>query len=127
MLREAPPVQGFYKCAPGAAIAEAMMRLEEEFATKTTEGSSDANIAEDGLGQHATLECEIPRNSIPEEARIRFVGIFRPKDTPWRIGEHDIGKWGRSADQLYMTFSRACYDPDLQSWRRTEDMVPLDY
>lgn len=127
MLREAPPVQGFYKCAPGIAIAQAMMELEEEFAAAITESSPGANTADKTQGQNSKPDCETSGNSIPEEARIRFVGIFRPSDTPWRIGEHDIGKWNRSAEQLFMTFSRPCYDLDSQTWRRTEDMVPLDF
>ncbi|KAF7587877.1 hypothetical protein BBP40_006613 [Aspergillus hancockii] len=108
LLQKSPPVQGFYKCSPGSAIAEKVLQIEEDLSQ--LEGETASNT--DGLNDvvirgnvQSALDYDSPKevastphsallgslrggltdegtkrtpNLIPEKARIAFVGIFRP-------------------------------------------------
>ncbi|KAF7171070.1 hypothetical protein CNMCM6106_005550 [Aspergillus hiratsukae] len=137
LLRKAPPVQGLYKCPPGATLAEAFMRLEESGhpecagsygeSTRYDDTTLTSSVSE---GQHAMSESEttIPlAGLIPEESRIHGYCVFRPRDDPWPLGDLDISKWNRGPDQIYLKFSRNRFDENTKTWRMVHDIVPIDY
>ncbi|KAL3488831.1 hypothetical protein BJX62DRAFT_253011 [Aspergillus germanicus] len=131
LLQRAPPMQGFYKCAPGIALAGKIMHLEEGFAKqlllkKGTEHSKARHLPtppHDDPDDNFNVELL----EIPEEARIRHYSVFRPRDQPFLLGPHDVSKWDRGADQLFMRFAR--YQPDSAYWESlglTDEIVPME-
>ncbi|RHZ43043.1 Zn(II)2Cys6 transcription factor domain-containing protein [Aspergillus thermomutatus] len=140
LLKRAPPIQGLYKCPPGATLAEALMRLEESASVRAGSrecaGSYDESTRYDELTRLYTFpqntssesESTIPLAAlIPEESRIHGYCVFRPRDDPWPLGDLDISKWNRSSDQIYLKFSRNRYDENTKTWRLVHDIVPMDY
>ncbi|KAL2839595.1 hypothetical protein BJY01DRAFT_27503 [Aspergillus pseudoustus] len=130
LLQKAPPMQGFYKCAPGIALAGKIMQLEEGFARqilidKRAQDSESCHLPtppydDTDDGNSDCLE-------IPEEARIRHYSVFRPRDQPFLLGPHDVSQWERGSDQLYMRFTR--YRPDCaywEEWGLTDEIVPME-
>ncbi|KAJ5621884.1 hypothetical protein N7528_005116 [Penicillium herquei] len=64
---------------------------------------------------------------IPQEARIRPHGIFRPRDGyPPGKTRDDFAHWGRGNDQFYMEFSWNECDESDQTWRMVFGYVPID-
>ncbi|KAJ5707876.1 hypothetical protein N7488_007677 [Penicillium malachiteum] len=64
---------------------------------------------------------------IPQEARIRPHGIFRPRDGyPPGKTRDDFAHWGRGDDQFYMEFSWNECDESDQTWRTVFGYVPID-
>ncbi|KAJ5091354.1 hypothetical protein NUU61_006224 [Penicillium alfredii] len=124
LLRQAPPMQGFYKCTPAAALAEAIMQLEEGFSLALRGSSQDV----DGI-----TSAEVPgpvhesmSAFIPEEARVHFIGVFRPQDgLPPGVLEDDLAKWNRGPDQLFLEFARQQHDLSSNSWRLVSQCVPV--
>ena len=155
LLRLSPPVQGFYKCAPGAVLAQRISELEDELSVSMTKGPeiqpgvrspASARTTDDSCRRLDNLSPETPEfvlphtlktpphspdhtptTIIPNNARIRFIGIFRPRETPWHVGDHDLSKWNRGPDQLFMKFMRNRYNTVNGSWQRVDDIVPIDY
>ncbi|RHZ68351.1 hypothetical protein CDV55_107157 [Aspergillus turcosus] len=143
LLRKAPPMQGLYKCPPGATLAEAFMRLEESGSVfdasspKCAESYGESTRRSDDLDRMSTVpEEQYARNEsetiplaalIPEEYRIHGYCVFRPRDDPWPLGDLDISKWNRGPDQIYLKFSRNRFDENAMTWRMVHDIVPIDY
>ncbi|KAL2870298.1 Zn(II)2Cys6 transcription factor domain-containing protein [Aspergillus lucknowensis] len=132
LLRKAPPMQGFHKTAPGLAIAAKVMQLEEEFSKNMhVENASEAqNPGKYHLPTPPHDDKEEGRPNpmrIPEEARVRHYCVFRPRDQPFLLGPHDVRKWNRSPDQLYIRFTRNRRDPVNETlWHLTDECVPMD-
>ncbi|KAL2797934.1 hypothetical protein BJX66DRAFT_323088 [Aspergillus keveii] len=133
LLQRAPPMQGFYKCAPGIALAGKIMQLEEGFAKqlcieeRRKPKERESNHLPTPPYDHTNDECNSGVLEIPEEARIRHYSVFRPRDQPFLLGPHDVSKWDRGADQLFMRFAR--YQPDSaywENWGLTDEIVPME-
>jgi hypothetical protein len=133
LLQRAPPMQGFYKCAPGIALAGKIMQFEEGFAKqlcieeRRKPKERESNHLPTPPYDHTNDECNFGVLEIPEEARIRHYSVFRPRDQPFLLGPHNVSKWDRGADQLFMRFAR--YQPDLaywESWGLTDEIVPME-
>ncbi|KAJ6018243.1 hypothetical protein N7451_001622 [Penicillium sp. IBT 35674x] len=64
---------------------------------------------------------------IPQEARIRPHGIFRPRDgLPPEITKEDIAHWGRRSDQYFLQFSWNQCDPSSETWEMVFGCIPID-
>jgi hypothetical protein len=64
---------------------------------------------------------------IPQEARIRPHGIFRPRDGfPPGLTETDVARWGQHRDQYFMQFSWNQCDPSNETWEMVFGCVPID-
>jgi hypothetical protein len=145
LLRKAPPMQGLYKCPPGATLAEAFMRLEEsgdvfDVLSPERAGSYGYGNSTHRYGEFRMHTISEERNSrtdsestiplavlIPEETRIHGYCVFRPRDDPWPLGDLDISQWNRGPDQIYLKFSRNRFDENTKTWRMVHDIVPIDY
>ncbi|KAL4922472.1 hypothetical protein BDW62DRAFT_197143 [Aspergillus aurantiobrunneus] len=128
LLQKAPPVQGFYKCAPGLMLAGKVMELEEGFSKQML--SSSKQSGDNSLPTppyENSKEDAIQVTTIPEEARIQHYGVFRPRDQPFMLGPHDVSMWNRGPDQLFMRFTRNRRDPvDRSVWYLSDECVPMD-
>ncbi|KAL3471535.1 hypothetical protein BJX99DRAFT_237318 [Aspergillus californicus] len=116
LLQKAPPLQGFYKCAPGTMLATKVMQLEEMFSRHillnaiSTPGDDNLKIT-----------------TIHEEARIQDYCIFLPHYQPFLLGPHDVSGWGRGSEQLFMRFSRNRRIPGKDGgWCLSDECVPMD-
>ncbi|KAL4804313.1 hypothetical protein BDV18DRAFT_166107 [Aspergillus unguis] len=121
LLRRAPPLQGFYKCTPGLTLASKIMELEEGISRALLHQKNESSGNEEG-GE----EIELTAKLIPEEARIQHYAVFRPRDQPHILGFHDIQKWKRGPEQLFLRFTRGKWDHDTQTWGLTDECVPMD-
>lgn len=119
LLRLAPPIQGFFKCAPVALLSEMLMKLEEGYGLAVRENTAALSQTIEATTSQAAL--------IPEEARIHDYGIFRPNEwqPPW-ITEEDLAAFSLSPNQLYLGFSRNQYDKESSRWRPTYQCIPLE-
>ncbi|KAL2811530.1 hypothetical protein BJX63DRAFT_399152 [Aspergillus granulosus] len=130
LLQIAPPMQGFYKCAPGIALAGKIMQLEEGFARQILADKQAKQLESYHLPTPPYEDAEerkVVILEIPEEARIRHYTVFRPRDQPFLLGPHDVSKWDRGLDQLFMRFTR--YRPDSadwEGWGLTDEIVPME-
>lgn len=125
LLREAPQMQGLFKCTPSVLLAEAFMNLEEGYsmaiprsAQSVSEGLEDNISVNRGAGTLPPV--------IPEEARIHFYCVFRPSE--WRpagVNEEDIVKFGCSSYQLFLQFSRNHFDVQRQIWVQIFECIPF--
>ncbi|KAJ5756377.1 hypothetical protein N7533_005920 [Penicillium manginii] len=108
LLRQAPPMQGFFKCTPVAHLSENFMNLEESYGIAIRELTGDHSVA------------------VPEEARICHYGVFRPQDgLPPGILEEDWARYGCGPGQLFLKFSRNHFDAVNNTWGLITQVVPL--
>lgn len=108
LLRQAPPMQGFFKCTPVAHLSENFMKLEESYGKAIRESTGDHSV------------------DIPEEARICHYGVFRPQDgLPPGIVEEDCARYGCGPEQLFLGFSRNHFDTVNNTWGLITQVVPL--
>ncbi|KAJ5332805.1 uncharacterized protein N7506_006588 [Penicillium brevicompactum] len=131
LSKKAPPVQGFYKCLPGIALAEHLMAIEEDYSAQISRAASQngspevlhsANFEDDGGHDLELLAL------IPEEARICDAGVFQPKNgIPPDVSEVNISKWNRGPDQLFISFRRLSCGRGSGTWVIVHDCVPLDF
>ncbi|KAJ5531954.1 hypothetical protein N7494_008506 [Penicillium frequentans] len=64
---------------------------------------------------------------IPQEARIRPHGVFRPQDGfPPEITKEDIAHWGRRSDQYFLQFSWNQCDSSSETWEMVFGCIPID-
>lgn len=119
LLRLAPPIQGFFKCAPVALLSEVLMKLEEGYGLAVGENTATLSRNVEATTSQAAL--------IPEEARIHDYGIFRPNEwqPPW-ITEQHLAAFSLSPNQLYLGFSRNQYDKESRTWRPIYQCIPLE-
>lgn len=65
---------------------------------------------------------------VPEEARIRPHGVFRPRDGfPPGTTKHDLTRWGGSLDQTFLQFSRTEHDRSTDTWQVIYSHIPIDF
>ncbi|KAL4984718.1 hypothetical protein BDW68DRAFT_166571 [Aspergillus falconensis] len=139
LLRIAPPMQGFSKAQVGLALAGRIMQLEEGFARDMLSKTLRPEVENRGAlltpPYDSTAEKEGPEMAatdidifVPEEARIQHYAVFRPRDQPHVLGphEHDISKWGRSPDQLFLRFTRNQWDEEIGAWVLSDECVPMN-
>ncbi|OQE28045.1 hypothetical protein PENFLA_c005G03335 [Penicillium flavigenum] len=129
LLRLAPPIQGFFKCAPVALLSEALMKLEEGDSLALRQENTVAPSHE-VLGNNPITRLEATGSQaalIPEEARIHDYSIFRPNEwqPPW-ITEEDIAPFPHGPNQLYLGFSRNQYDKESNTWQPIFQCIPLE-
>lgn len=134
LLRRAPQVQGVYKLPPAVRFSEKVIILEETYeSTKNTEqaiatASIDYQSHIREKSSDASSSTDMPTGVlIPEEARIRPIGIFRPREgIPPEIMEEDVAKWNASLDQDFLRFTRNKYE-DSGIWQIVHECVPIDF
>lgn len=127
LLRQAPPMQGFFKCTPVALLAESLARIEESYAQMMREAKSYRDLAETPTSVTGALSMQTPPELIPEEARVSFCGVFRPANGfPPGITESDVDRWSRGPDQLYLNYSRHTLDATSNTWQQIFEIVPLE-
>ncbi|KAJ5373152.1 transcriptional regulator family: Fungal Specific TF [Penicillium concentricum] len=135
LLRLAPPIQGFFKCAPVALLLEMLMKLEEGYSLalrqETTVTISHKVLVKNVIDlpppitTHETIGSQAAL--IPEEARVHEYGIFRPNEwQPAWITEEDLAPFPHGPNQLFLGFSRNQYDKESSSWRPIFQCIPLE-
>ncbi|CAG8890842.1 unnamed protein product [Penicillium egyptiacum] len=129
LLRLAPPIQGFFKCAPVALLSEVLMKLEEGYSPALGQENTVA-LSHKVLDNNPVTTHEATGSQaalIPEEARIRDYSIFRPNEwqPPW-ITEEDIATFPHGPNRLYLGFSRNKYDKESSTWQPTFQCIPLE-
>lgn len=141
LLHRAPPVQGFYQCSIGTAIGERIMELEESYGTNLITSQQTGNTLNStyehcpSLGLVGGLDSPLTvdpiyqtTESIPEEARIGPITLFRPRDgLPKGTTLEDITEWNRGSDQVFLRFSRNERSLSNESWRMAYQYVPFDH
>ncbi|KAJ5658843.1 transcriptional regulator family: Fungal Specific TF [Penicillium longicatenatum] len=133
LLRQAPPLQGFFKCAPSTLMAASFMTMEESYTPVFK--SVNATVAEriengnpGGLpGSLPMVNVADPQDiQVPEEARIHYYCIFRPKEwCPPGVALGEVAKFGCGPDQLFLRFSRNHFDTNSKTWREIFECIPL--
>ncbi|KAF7161602.1 hypothetical protein CNMCM5623_007137 [Aspergillus felis] len=132
LLRQAHQVVGLYKREIGVTMGERIMTLEEMYGTAISAGQSPFSMDFDlGASPYPTLtemETRTPAVLIPGEARIKPLGVFRPRDGyPPGTTEEDMAKLSRSPDQTFLHFSRNERDPSNNMWQTIYGYVPIDF
>ncbi|KAL4813591.1 hypothetical protein BDW67DRAFT_192755 [Aspergillus spinulosporus] len=138
LLGIAPPMQGFSKAQVGLALAGRIAELEEGFARDmlskmpSPEGENGEALLTPPYDSTEGKEAPKPTVKktdlyIPEEARIQHYSVFRPRDQPHVLGPHghDISKWGRSPDRLFLRFTRNRWDEEIGGWVLSDECVPM--
>lgn len=137
LLRIAPPMQGFSKAQVGLALAGRIAELEEGFArdllskTPSPQGENGRALLTspyDSIeGKEAPTTVKKTDPHIPEEARIQHYAVFRPRDQPHILGphEHDMPRWGKSPDQLFLRFTRNQWNEESGGWVLSDECVPM--
>lgn len=139
LLRRAPQVQGVYKLPPAVTLGEKVIVLEETYGSaldaaqgmtsSTIPGSADALAHSRGKSSDGSSSMDISREVlVPEEARIRPIGIFRLREgIPPEIVDEDVAKWNASLDQEFLRFTRNKYNMDSGTWQIVHECVPIDF
>lgn len=129
LLQLAPPIQGFFKCAPVALLSEVLMKLEEGYSLAQGEEKTVA-LSHKVLNNNPITTNEATGSQaalIPEEARIHDYSIFRRNEwQPLWITEEDLAPFPRDPNQLYLGFSRNQYDKESSTWRPVFQCIPLE-
>ncbi|OQE26686.1 hypothetical protein PENSTE_c005G03881 [Penicillium steckii] len=133
LLRQTPPIQAFFTCAPAALIAEKCMHLEENFglsiaftrgpnvscpSRKCSLSDYSSNVA---LGHESASELSF---HVPEEARICYTNVLQPRN------EHSPGAHGGIAGDMNDLFRilevfRNHFDEASNKWRMVSQCVSL--
>lgn len=138
LLQSTHKVQGLSKLQHGTALVEKIITLEEAHATLPAQ--EPAILYSDMASPSSPLKAPLVLSSpsppltvdlehhslfIPQEARIRPHGVFRPADGyPPGTCKEDFAHWGRSEEQFYMEFSwNECHGDE---WRMAFGYVPID-
>jgi hypothetical protein len=126
LLRQAPPMQGFFKCTPVALLAGNLMRLEEGYARVMREVKLERQAFDSPTSKAGALSIQNTPDFIPEKARLSFCGVFRPANGfPPNVTESDVVGWGRGPDQLFLHYSRQNFDATSGAWQQVSEIVPL--
>jgi hypothetical protein len=131
LLQQGPPVQGFYKCSPGAALAGALMALEEKQSIQLAETMDQSHTARVSgiINSDNYYDFTLPLSAvIPEEARICYVGVFKlGNGIPHNVSQENVEKWNRGPEQLFVSFRRLRRDHESDKWESIHDCVPLEF
>jgi hypothetical protein len=144
LLRRAPQVEGFYGNSTITVSAEAIMFIEEALAVAITAlrnqhggevGEVDTsrisifdvhNFTVAGEGQETALPT-LTVADIPEEARIKPLVPFRPRDgIPPGLTREDVERWGRAGDCWFLLFSRLDRHLGDAGWKEVFDCIPAE-
>jgi hypothetical protein len=135
LLRQEPPIQAFFTCAPVAELADKCMELEETYGlsnglaydSQVSQVASNRNISVplppsslelQSRGEYPTL--------IPEEARVCYYNVFRPRDGhPLGMSDPDIAAHSLGPDQVILEVFRNNFDVVSNTWRLVSDYIPL--
>ncbi|KAJ5574866.1 transcriptional regulator family: Fungal Specific TF [Penicillium hetheringtonii] len=127
LLRQAPPIQAFFTCAPAASLAEKCMHLEEDY-------SRSIALTRDPQASYPSPECSISDYSpepvgelsslVPEEARICYSNVLRPQNGPSPGAEGGIAEDLHGSNQTLEVF-RNHFDEVSNTWRIVSQCVPL--
>lgn len=138
LLQSTHKIQGLSKLQHGTALVEKIIALEEAHATLPSQEPTilyndmaspsspfKAPIVLSSPSPPLTVDLEHQSVFIPQEARIRPHGVFRPVDGyPAGTCKEDFLHWGRSEEQFYMEFSWNECQGD--GWRMVFGYVPID-
>jgi hypothetical protein len=132
LLRQSHQVEGLYKRDIGATMGERIMTLEEMYGTAISESQSPFSMDfKPGASPYPTLTEEKTRPPavlVPGEARIKPLGVFRPRDGyPPGTTEEDMAKLSRSRDQTFLHYSRNERDPSNNTWQTIYGYAPIDF
>lgn len=124
LLRKSPPVQSFYKCATGVMLAGKIIEQEEALSRDILHERAQLH----GNGTISTTSVDGSEvTKIPEEARIHHYAVFRPRDQPFLLGPHDVSKWNRNPEQLFMRYTWYRSDPhDESALHLMDECVPME-
>ncbi|KAL3447690.1 hypothetical protein BJX65DRAFT_307751 [Aspergillus insuetus] len=154
LLRRAPQVEGFYGNSTITVSAEAIMVIEESLAVAITAlrdqhagevvdtsriSIFNANRFTVASESQETALPTLTVAGIPEEARIKPLVPFRPRDgIPPGLTREDVGRWGRPGDAWFLLFSRLDRDRGRDqdghsadgdangAWREVFDCIPAE-
>ncbi|KAL4861220.1 hypothetical protein BDV12DRAFT_180585 [Aspergillus spectabilis] len=148
LMSKAPQVQGFYGKPFAIAFSQRIMDVEESLALAMKAGpmtpvsmESDVqcrSLSPQNYGNGAICTMHTPNSppdvrlmltgvDIPEEARIKPYGIFRPRDgIPPQTPVEQVVKWNVSPDQTLLQFSRTIGSPEDRTWQVVHECVPID-
>ncbi|KAF7113642.1 hypothetical protein CNMCM5793_002998 [Aspergillus hiratsukae] len=129
LLRQSHQVEGLYKRDIGATMGESIMVLEEMYGTATNAALSSPFGMDFNFGASPTkMETRPPAVLVPGEARIKPLGVFRPRDGyPPGTTEEDMAELSRSRDQTFLHFSRNERDPSNNTWQTIYGYAPIDF
>jgi hypothetical protein len=153
LLRRAPQVEGFYGNGTITVSAEAIMVIEESLvvainAVRERNPGGNADTSHISIfdvngfsvtreGQNTALPVRVPTTlavaDIPDEARIKPLVPFRPRDgIPPGLTNKHVERWGRAGDCWFLLFSRLDRDrgreggPGDAAWREVFDCIPAE-
>lgn len=128
-----PPMQGFFKCTLVALLAEILMKLEEGFTLALREMANSRSTNSPGgnikLADHKVSEHENTAYLLllPKEARICGYGVFRTRTgLPLGIKENEVARWARNPDQIFLEFTKNCFDAGTVTWKPYSECIPLE-
>ncbi|PKX94124.1 uncharacterized protein P174DRAFT_406521 [Aspergillus novofumigatus IBT 16806] len=132
LLRQSHQVEGLYKRDIGATMGERIMMLEETYGTAMNAVQSLVSMDfKPGASPYPTLADEktgTPAVLVPGEARIKPLGVFRPRDGyPPGTTLEDMAKLSRNRNQTFLHFSRNERDPSNNTWRTIYGYAPIDF
>ncbi|KAJ5476236.1 transcriptional regulator family: Fungal Specific TF [Penicillium sp. IBT 31633x] len=134
LLKQAPSMQGFFKCTPVALLAENLMKLEESFSLALGEKAANRKLPSSpldiinpaGLSSSKQEATGIYPAFVPEEARICGYGVFKPGNgLPAGIKKEDITRWGLDSDRLFLQVTRNRLDAATVTWEAYSECMPL--
>lgn len=133
LLRQSHQVEGLYKRDIGATMGERIMALEETYgktmnAAPGSPFNMDSNLDARPYPPLTEMETRTPAVLVPGEARIKPLGVFRPRDGyPHGLTEEDMAELSRSRDQTFLHFSRNERDPSNNTWQTIYGYAPIDF
>lgn len=139
LLRRTHRVYGLYKRDEGAALAEAIMMFEESHAIEMSKASSTTNDQLSILNSTSALDAspsppasekdaQMSQVIIPQDARIRPHGVFRPREgLPPEATADDNILWKGRENHLFMQYSWNQYDRQSNTWTRIYGYVPIGF
>ncbi|CAI7622951.1 unnamed protein product [Penicillium pancosmium] len=135
LLRRTHRLYGLYKRDEGAALAETIMMIEERQAIEMSIAPStisgqlsilNSTLTASPSPPPSEVDIRTPGLVIPQGARIRPHGVFRPRDgCPPEATEKDIAAWKRNDEQPIMQYSWNEYDQASNMWTRVYGYAPL--
>lgn len=127
LLRQAPPMQAFFKCTPVALLAKNLAKIEEDYAQMMRKVESYRGLPDIRLSATGAALMRTMPELLPMEARVSFRGVFRPTNGfPPGITDSDVKRWARAPDQLYLNYSRHTFDPLHNTRQQVSEIVPLE-
>jgi hypothetical protein len=156
MLRRAHQVLGLHDRDKGIVLIEAIVTIEENNGKpidKAQSMSSPVNTQADNMLQYQPdsgdvtksnmplislaagpyptppeLQTRAPEVLVPQEARIKPLGVFRPRDGyPHMMTKEDLEMCSQRYDELFFRFSWNEYDQNDNTWRTVYGCIPMEF